>query len=243
MSCLSCIVITFHYIHDCQCRSTCDRISTEGSTDRSRRCCIHNFCSRCDCRDWKSCSEGFRCCNNIRCCAFLCPVLGCKIFSCSAVSTLNFISYHQNSIVITDLTDCFHPLDRCRDESTFALEWLHDHTCDLRCRCSLIKDPVQLINIILNGFFLCISLRCTVEIRIRCTIDACRERSHSYSIHLLGCQCHRKIGSSMKCSCEADNSASLCKCLRNLNCILITLCSGVCKICFLHISFAWHDFI
>ena len=133
----------------------------------------------------ESCAKGFRSCDDIRCCACFCPVLGCIIFTCSAVTTLNLICNHQDSVVIADLADCFYPLDGCRDKSTFALERLNDHAGDLTCRCALVKDSLKLINVILNCLFLCISFWCTVYIWIWCTKDSCWERSHAYCIGFL----------------------------------------------------------
>ena len=243
MSCFSCVIVTFHDIHNSQCCCTGNRVSTEGSTDGSCRCCIHNFCSCCDSGNRKTCTKRFCGCDDIRCCACFCPVLRCIIFTCSAVTTLNLICDHQNSVVIADLADCFYPLDRCRDESTLALERLNDHAGDLTCRCSFVKDSLKLINIILNCFSLCVSFWCTVYIWIWCTEDSCRERSHANCICFFCCQCHGQVCSSMESTCETDHAASFCEGFCNLDGIFITLCTGVCKVCFFHISFAWHDLI
>ena len=243
MSCLSCIIITFHDIHNSQCCCTGYRVSTEGSSDSSCRCRIHDLGSCCDRGDRKSCAKGFRSCDDIRCCACFCPVLRCIIFTCSAVTTLNLICDHQDSVVIADLADCFNPLDRCRDKSTFALKRLNDHAGDLTCRCALVKDSLKLINVILNCLFLCISFWCTVYIWIWCTKDSCRERSHAYCIGFFCCQCHGQVCSSVESACEADHTASFCECFCDLDRVLIALCTGVCEVCFFHISFARHDLI
>lgn len=57
------------------------------------------------------------------------------------------------------------------------------------------------------------------------------------------CKSHCKICSSVECTREADDAFSSCICFGYLYCILICLCTAVCKECFQFITFAWHKFV
>ena len=122
-------ILTFkdlnHSLNSC----TCQRISAVGCAVISRLQRIFcNFFRHCKCTDRDSVSDCLCHSQNIR---FHTKSLPCKHISGSSHSTLHFITDHQDSIFITDLTDSFHKFLCRKVDSTFALKWLQNNCTSL----------------------------------------------------------------------------------------------------------------
>ena len=82
-----------------------------------------------------------------------------------------------------------------------------------------------------------------IKVRELSSVNIRRERTHSLCIRFFCCKSHCKICSSVECTREADDAFSSCICFGYLYCILICLCTAVCKECFQFITFARHKFV
>ena len=178
-------MISLHNFYGLQCSCTCQWISTEGSSDGSRCRCFHDFFSCNNGRQRNTCCNGFCGCNNIRLYPCLFPVFCSKHTTCSAKSGLYFICNKKNSFLVTNLSYCLYPFNRCRDKSTFSLEWFHYHSCNGICRCTLFKHVPNGFHIIFHCLFLWHAFWISVVIRELGTIDTIRERPHANGICFL----------------------------------------------------------
>ena len=110
-------------------RCTAKWVSTICSSviSRYQRIICNFFCHR-KCADRNTASDCFRHCHDIRCDSHLLP---CKPCTASSHTTLYFIADHQDSVLITDLTDSLHKFFcRCVD-SAFALDCFQNNRAGL----------------------------------------------------------------------------------------------------------------
>ena len=132
-------------------------------------------------------------------------------------------------MVITELSDSLYPLDRCRYETTLALKRLNNNRSNGICSCALFKYICERFHIVIKSCLLWHSLRIPVIIWKLCPEHAICKLTHPLCISLLGCHGHRVMCSAMESSRKYDDIWSLCKALCDLDSILISLSSTVCK--------------
>ena len=122
-------IFTFKNLDHCLNSCTCQWISSISCAviSRLQRIFCHFF-RHCKCTDRNSVSDCFRHSQNIR---FYTKSLPCKHISGSSHSTLHFITDHQDSIFITDLTDSFHKFLCRKIDSAFPLQRFQNNCTSL----------------------------------------------------------------------------------------------------------------
>src|SRR5699024_7776550 len=88
----------------------------------------------------KSVSDGLCHCQNIRSYTELLPR---EHRTCASHSTLNFIADHEDSFVITELSDAFHKCFRCQIDTALPLE-----RCQDNCTCLFIYKLFYTVKVI-----------------------------------------------------------------------------------------------
>ena len=221
------------FLVDLHCRdagSARQRVAAERAADRALRSSVHDFSTAGDCGNRHAARQRLCGGDDIRGCARFCPVLGSEILAGTAIAALHFIGDEQDAVVIADLAHSLDPLDRCGDEAAFTLERFDEHAGDFVGWDALVEGLLQALDVVVDGLFLGVALRRTVEVGVRRTGDFRRERAHAAGVRLLSGECHREVRAAVECAGEADHTLTAGVGLGDLDGVLVALSTGVRKI-------------
>ena len=210
-----------------------ERVAAERAADRAGRRSFHDFLTRDDGRERHAGGDGFRRCDDIRLDTRFLPIFGSEHASRAAEAGLDFVCHEQDALLVADLADGLDPLDWRGDEAAFALQRLDDSGRDVLGRAALLKDLVELLDVVIDGLVIRHASRLAVEVWELGAIDAIGERAHADGIGFLRRHRHRHQRAAVERAGEHDDVRALRERLCNLDGILVGLGAAVREIGFL----------
>jgi len=158
-------------------------------------------------------------------------------------SGLNLVRNEQNPVLVADFTHGLHPLDGCRNKTSFTLNRFDYDGGDIFCRRRFLKDGLETPDIVLYGFFVRHPGRFAIQIGKFCAVDAVRERTEAVGIRFLGSHRHCQGSASVKRAGKHDDIRTPCSGLCNLHGVFIRFGAAVCEHCLPRFSAGRNNFV